>query len=82
MLNLQQFGGAQHKAIYNRQKNWLFSGSPAGVAASAATYSIIETCIVNDIDPREYLVYILTEMPKEKSGGRRNTAEIPPMEYT
>lgn len=23
--------------------------------------------IVNDIDPREYLVYILTEMPKEKN---------------
>ena len=82
MLNLQQLGGAKHKAFTIGRKNWLFSGSPAGVAASAATYSIIETCIVNDIDPREYLVYILTEMPKEKSGGRRNTAEIPPMEYT
>lgn len=30
------------------RKNWLFSGAPTGAAASAAIYSIIETCLAND----------------------------------
>ena len=33
------------------RKNWLFSGSPRGAAASAAIYSIIETANANDREP-------------------------------
>lgn len=47
------------------RKNWLFSGSPTGAAASAAIYSIIETCLANDIDPRDYFMYIFKHMPQE-----------------
>ena len=34
-------------------------------AASAAIYSIIETCLANDIDPRDYFMYIFKHMPQE-----------------
>ena len=47
------------------RKNWLFSGSPTGATASATIYSIIETCLANDIDPRDYFMYIFKHMPQE-----------------
>ena len=45
------------------RKNWLFSASPKGATASAAIYSVIETCKANDIDPFKYLVYLFERMP-------------------
>ena len=33
------------------RKNWLFSASPKGAAASAAVYSIVETSKANDLEP-------------------------------
>ena len=45
------------------RKNWLFSASPKGADASAAIYSVIETCKANDIDPFKYLVYLFERMP-------------------
>ncbi|HWQ88878.1 MAG TPA: IS66 family transposase [Desulfitobacteriaceae bacterium] len=45
------------------RKNWLFSGSPKGAAASAAVYSIIETAKANGLDPYKYLLFIFGEMP-------------------
>ncbi len=38
------------------RKNWLFSGSPKGAKASAAVYSIIETCKANKIDTYKYIL--------------------------
>ena len=49
------------------RKNWVFSGSPAGAEASAAAYSLIETCIVNKVDTKEYQEYIFTNMFQEES---------------
>ena len=45
------------------RKNWLFSDSPRGAAASAAVYSLVETSKANGLDPEKYLNYVLTEMP-------------------
>lgn len=45
------------------RKNWLFSGSPKGATASAAVYSIIETCKVNEIDAYKYLIYLFENLP-------------------
>ena len=47
------------------RKNWLFSGSPKGATASAAVYSLIETCKANEIDPYKYLIYLLEHLPNE-----------------
>lgn len=45
------------------RKNWLFSDSPKGAAASAAIYSLVETAKANGLDPEKYLAYVLTNMP-------------------
>lgn len=45
------------------RKNWLFSGSPMGAAASAAVYSIVETAKVNNLNPYKYLYFIFSELP-------------------
>lgn len=45
------------------RKNWLFSGSPKGAAASACVYSIIETCKANGIDAEKYLIHLFQQLP-------------------
>ncbi len=49
------------------RKNWQFHGSPVGAEASAGTYSLIETCIANHIDTKEYFEYIFAHMSQEPS---------------
>jgi transposase len=48
------------------RKNWLFSQSQAGVEASAAIYSLIETAKRSGHEPWHYLTHILTELPTTK----------------
>jgi len=45
------------------RKNWLFSGSPKGAAASASVYTLIETAKVNGLNPFKYLKFILGDLP-------------------
>jgi len=45
------------------RKNWLFSGSPKSAAASAAIYSLIETCKANKINEYKYLKYLFETLP-------------------
>lgn len=46
------------------RKNFLFSGSPRGAAASATLYSLIETAKANGHEPRAYLNYLFEQLPK------------------
>lgn len=45
------------------RKNWLFSGTPEGAAASALLYSLIETAKANGLEPYSYLRYIFNALP-------------------
>lgn len=45
------------------RKNWLFSGSPKGAAASAAVYSIVESAKANGLNPFKYLNLVFRDMP-------------------
>jgi len=45
------------------RKNWLFNNTPAGAAASANLYSLIETAKANGLEPFHYLKQVLTELP-------------------
>ena len=47
------------------RKNFLFSNTAKGVNASATLYSIIETAKANDLVPFNYLMHLLTELPKQ-----------------
>ena len=44
------------------RRNWLFLGNEKSAAISARYYSLIQTCILNDINPRQYLNYIFTQV--------------------
>lgn len=46
------------------RRNWLFADTVAGAKASANLYSLLQTCVVNDIDPYRYLTALLTDLPK------------------
>ncbi|WP_269490054.1 IS66 family transposase [Alkalilimnicola ehrlichii] len=45
------------------RKNWLFSHTTQGAAASAMIYSVIETAKANGLEPYEYLEDVLTRLP-------------------
>ena len=45
------------------RKNWLFSGSPRGAAASATLYSLIETAKANHLEPYQYLRQLFEKLP-------------------
>jgi len=51
------------------RNNWKFSYSPEGAKASAISYSIVETALVNGLVPYMYLQYLfetLPNIPKER----------------
>ena len=41
------------------RKNWLFSNTPNGAQSSAILYSIVQTCLLNEINPYKYLAHVL-----------------------
>ena len=45
------------------RKNWLFSGTPDGAAASATLYSLIETAKANNLEPYAYLRFLFEKLP-------------------
>ena len=49
------------------RKNWLFSGSPRGAAASARLFSIIETAKANGHEPYWYLRKLFEELPAARN---------------
>jgi transposase len=44
------------------RKNWMFCATTKGAEASANIYSIIETCKTNNINPYNYLKYLLNHI--------------------
>ena len=46
------------------RKNWLFVGNEMSANKSALLYSLIQTCKLNQIDPRSYLIYVLNQVHK------------------
>jgi transposase len=43
--------------------NWTFAGSDRGGERATAIYTLIETCKLNDVDPRAWLANALTRLP-------------------
>ncbi|MCB1643898.1 MAG: transposase [Pseudomonadales bacterium] len=46
------------------RKNWLFSQSVEGAAASATLYSLIETARANGLNTYTYLKHVFTHLPQ------------------
>jgi transposase len=41
------------------RKNWLFIGNETAAMTAALFYSLIQTCALNDINPKKYLIHVL-----------------------
>jgi transposase len=46
------------------RRNWTFAGSDIGGHLAAALYTLIETCKLNDVDPRAWLAGVLARLPE------------------
>lgn len=44
------------------RKNWLFMGNENSGAVHALFYSLVSTCLLNEINPRLYLHYVITKI--------------------
>ena len=60
------------------RKNWTFCGSDSGGRRAAAIYTLIETCKLNDVDPRAWLADILARLPDHPA---RRIAELLPWNW-
>lgn len=49
------------------RRNWLFADTVAGAHASANLYSLLQTCVVNNIDGYRYLRALFVALPKAKT---------------
>jgi transposase len=59
------------------RKNWLFVGNERGGAAAGIIYSLIQTCILNGFNTREYFNAILPLLPKVRKGEIAATSLLP-----
>ena len=57
------------------RRNWTFCGSDSGGRRAAAIYTLIETCKLNDVDPRGWLADVLARLPDHPA--RRITELLP-----
>jgi transposase len=46
------------------RKNWTFAGSDVGGHRAAALYTLVETCKLNEVDPRAWLADVLARLPE------------------
>lgn len=51
------------KSVVIGRKNWLFADSVAGAHTNAIMYSLVETAKANDLNPFDYLTYVIETMP-------------------
>jgi Transposase and inactivated derivatives len=59
------------------RKNWLFQGNENAAKISAFFYSIIQSCRLNKIDARKYLIYILFQTGRMRRGEINPTTLLP-----
>lgn len=56
------------------KKNWLFLGNERAAHTASFFYSLIQSCRINNIDPKKYLIYVL------KQANRMRRKEVNPKE--
>ncbi len=62
-LRLPARHGQNDRAIAVGRRNWTFAGPGSGGRRAAAIYTLIETCRLNDVDPRAWLSDLLERLP-------------------
>lgn len=55
------------KRVVMGRKAWLFADSVDGMESNAVLYSLVQTCIANQVDPYKYFKAVIERMPYAKS---------------
>lgn len=55
------------KRVVMGRKAWLFADSVDGMESSAVLYSLVQTCIANQVDPYKYFKAVIERMPYARS---------------
>lgn len=63
------------------RKNWLFQGNTNGAEASAILYSLVQTCILNNVEPYAYFKKVLSTMPEINVNNREALIKLLPSNY-
>jgi transposase len=66
------------RAIAMGRRNWTFAGSDSGGRRAAAIYALIQTCKLNDVDPRAWLADVLARIADHPA---RRIAELLPWNW-
>lgn len=69
---------ALRKAALGRN-NFLFVGNERGGEAAAIFYSLIETAKANEIEPYQWLLNVLRELPKRKGSSYQDVKDLLPI---
>ena len=59
------------------RKNWLFCGNDASAYRAAIVYSLLASCRAANVDPRQWLEYVLVEIPARKKAGKEMNDLLP-----
>ncbi|TAL62417.1 MAG: IS66 family transposase [Legionella sp.] len=59
------------------RKNWMLIGNERAAKTAAFFYSIIQTCRLNNIDPRKYLIYVLSQVGNMRRGDINPSGLLP-----
>lgn len=51
------------KRVVMGRMAWLFADSVDGMESSAVLYSLVQTCIANQVDPYKYFKAVIERMP-------------------
>lgn len=70
------------KAFVIGRKNWLFSNTAMGAAASATIYSVVETAKENGVNPFQYLKLLFETLPNMDIGDKNALDQILPWSAT
>jgi transposase len=63
------------------RKNWLFNHSVGGAHASARLYSIVQTCMLNNVNPYHYLDDTLRKLANMTINQKTNIESLLPWNY-
>jgi transposase len=63
------------------RKNWLFNHSVNGAHASARLYSIVQTCLINNVNPYNYLSDTLTKLANMTINQETDIESLLPWNY-
>lgn len=59
------------------RRNWLFTGTSESASKAALLYGLIQSCRMNDIQPRKYLEYVLNQAHAMRRGDVSPTSLLP-----